>query len=117
VADVNEAQLQSKTGKLDEALRLYQEALRLDDSTADSGASAQDWYAYGRFLDNAGFPPRLAFACMVKSEALIQSLPNPAVPASLTAAREHIEKRLGATADAVRRDPEPALREALTLRR
>jgi len=117
VADLNEAALQSKTGKLDEALRLYQQALRLDESIADTSASAQDWYAYGRFLDDAGFPPRLAFACMVKSESLMQSLPHPVVPASLAAARQHIEQRLGAAGTAVRRDPEPALREALTLRR
>jgi tetratricopeptide (TPR) repeat protein len=117
VADVNEAALQSKAGKLDEALRLYQQALRLDDSTADTSASAQDWYAYGRFLDDAGFPARLAFTCMVKSESLMQSLPSPAVPASLVAERQKIEKRLGTTAAVVRRDPDPALQEALALRR
>jgi tetratricopeptide (TPR) repeat protein len=117
VADVNDAALQSKAGKLDEALRLYQQALRLDDSTADTSASAQDWYAYGRFLDDAGFPARLAFACMVKSESLMQSLPSPAVPASLVAERQKIEKRLGTTAAVVRRDPDPALQEALALRR
>jgi tetratricopeptide (TPR) repeat protein len=117
VADVNEAQLQSKTGKLDEALRLYQQALRLDDSTSDTTASAQDWYAYGRFLDDAGFPARLALACIVKSETLMQSLPNPTVPASVAAAREKIEKRLGVAAVVVRRDPEPVLQEALALRR
>jgi len=117
VADVNEAELQSKAGKLDEALRLYQQALRIDDSIADTSASAQDWYAYGRFLNDAGFQPRLSYACMVKSESLMHSLANPAVPASLAAARQQIEKRVGATAAAVRRDPEPALREALALRR
>jgi tetratricopeptide (TPR) repeat protein len=117
VADVNEAALQSKTGKLDEALRLYQQALRLDDSTADTNASAEDWYTYGRFLDDAGFPARLAFACMVKSELLMQSPHNPTLPASGAAARQKLEKRLGATAAAVRRDPEPALQEALALRR
>ncbi len=117
VADVNEAALQAKAGKLDEALRLYQHALQLDDSTADTSASAEDWYAYGRFLDDAGFPTRLAFACMVKSESLRQSLSNPTISGSLLAARQKIEKRLGATAAAVRRDPEPALQEALALRR
>ena len=117
VADVNEAALESKAGKLDEALRLYQQALRLDDSTADTSASAQDWYAYGRFLDDAGFPARLAFACMVKSESLMRSLPSPAVPASLVAERQKIENRLGTTAAVVRRDPDPALQEALALRR
>jgi len=117
VADVNDAALQSKAGKLDEALRLYQQALRLDDSTADTSASAQDWYAYGRFLDDAGFPARLAFACMEKSESLMRSLPSPAVPASLVAERQKIENRLGTTAAVVRRDPDPALQEALALRR
>jgi tetratricopeptide (TPR) repeat protein len=117
VADVNEAALQSKTGKLDDALRLYQQALRLDDSIADTSASAEDWFAYGRFLDDAGFPARLAYACMVKSEMLTQSLHSTAVPVTRTAARLEVEKRLGAPAAAVRRNPEPVLQEALTLRR
>ncbi len=116
VADVNEAALQSKAGKLDDALRLYQQALRLDDSIADTSASAEDWFSYGRFLDDAGFPPRLAYACMVKSETVTQSRHSTAVPAAQTAAREQIEMRLGAAA-AIRRDPEPVLRQALELRR
>jgi len=117
VADVNDAALQSKTGKLDEALRLYQHALRLDESAFDTGASAEDWFAYGRFLEEAGFPARLAYACMVKSESVTKLLPDPAIPKSLAAERRQIEKRLGGAAAAVRRDPEPALREALALRR
>jgi len=114
---VNEAALQSKTGKLDDALRLYQQALRLDDSIADASASAEDWFAYGRFLDDAGFPARLAYACMVKSETVTRSLHSTAVPTSQTAARLRIEKQLGAAAAAVQRDPEPVLQEALGLRR
>jgi tetratricopeptide (TPR) repeat protein len=117
LADVNEAALQSKTGRLDDALRLYQQALRLDDSIADASASAQDWFVYGRFLDDAGFPERLAYACMVKSETVIQSQHATAIPASQAAARLQIEKRLGGAAAAVRRDPQPLLQEALTLRR
>lgn len=117
VADVNEAELQAKTGKLDDALRLYQRALQVDSSIGDNSASAQDWLVYGRFLDDAGFPARLAYACLVKSENITQSLPNPAVPDSLVAPRKQLEKRLGAEAALVRRDPEPALQEALALRR
>jgi tetratricopeptide (TPR) repeat protein len=117
VADVNEAALQSRSGKLDEALQLYQSALRLDDSIGDTSGSAQDWLAYGRFLDDAGFPARLSYACLVKSESLRQSLQNQMVPAPPTAARSRIEKRLGAAAVAIRRDPEPTLQEALALRR
>ena len=119
VADVNEADLQARTGKLDEALKLYQHALQLDESAADNTASALDWFAYGRFLDQAGFPPRLAYACMVKSESLSQSLPKEAVPESVAATRMQIEKRLGSSSSVagLRRDPEPALHEALALRR
>ena len=119
VADVNEADLQARAGKVDEALKLYQHALQLDESAADNTASALDWFAYGRFLDEAGFPPRLAYACMVKSESLSQSLPKEAIPESVVSTRTQVEKRLASTPSVagLRRDPEPALREALALRR
>jgi tetratricopeptide (TPR) repeat protein len=117
VADVNEAELQAKTGKLDDALRLYQHALQLDTAANDDSASAQDWLAYGHFLDAAGFPERLAYACIVKSEAITQSLPDKTQADSLVATRKQIEKRLGAEAAAIRRDPSAALEEALALRR
>jgi tetratricopeptide (TPR) repeat protein len=117
LADVNEAELQSKTGKLDDALRLYQRALQLDQSASDNSASAQDWLAYGRFLDDMGFPARLAYAAVVRAETLTKSLPNSSPPESLVAARKQMEKKLGAQAAQIRRDPEPALQEALALRR
>jgi tetratricopeptide (TPR) repeat protein len=116
VADVDEAALQAKAGHFHDTLLLYQHALKLDDAIRDASASAQDWFTYGRFLDGAGFSPRLAYACLVKSEKITQSMPNAAVPDSLMAAEKQLEKRLGATAAAVRRDLEPALNEALALR-
>ncbi|HEY3972538.1 MAG TPA: hypothetical protein VGM18_06010 [Candidatus Sulfotelmatobacter sp.] len=121
VADLNEAELQAKTGKLDQALVLYQNALQLDQSTGDDSASAQDWFAYGRFLDDAGFPARLVYACLMKSDAVGKKLPPASVPTSLAdslaASRQEIEKRLGVEAAAIRRDPEPTLREVMALRR
>jgi tetratricopeptide (TPR) repeat protein len=117
VADVNEAELQAKTGKLDDALRLYQHALQLDTAANDDSASAQDWLAYGHFLDVSGFPERLAYACIVKSETITQSLPDKTQADSMVATRKQIEKRLGSEASAIRRDPNEALQEALTLRR
>jgi hypothetical protein len=54
---------------------------------------------------------------MVKSERVTQSLHSTAVPVAQTAARLEVENRLGASAASVRRDPEPVLQEALTLRR
>ena len=116
VADVDEAALQVKAGRFRDAMLLYQHALKLDDAIHDSSASAQDWFSYSRFLDEAGFSPRLAYACLVKSQQITQSLSNAAVPDSLTATRRQLEKRLGAAAAAVRRDPEPDLEEALALR-
>ena len=115
LADVNEAELQSKSGKLDEALQLYQHALQLDKGVGDDNATAQDWQAYGRFLDDAGFPPRLAYACALKAESLTHELHGPSPVSAVTT--QSLEKRLGAAAAAVRRDPEPVLKEALALRR
>jgi tetratricopeptide (TPR) repeat protein len=117
VADLNEAALQAKSGKTADALPLYQHALQLDSSTGDDTARAVDWFAYGRFLDDSGFPARLAYACVLKSENLTRSLPNPAVPEILVATRTQLENKLGAQAPSIRRDPEPALQEALALRR
>jgi len=117
VADVNEAALQAKSGKVSEALELYQHALQLDDSIADKSASAEDWLAYGRFLEDSGFPGQLAYACLVKSENLTRSLPNATIPDSTTSEQKKLEKQLGTKAAEVRADPEAALRDALALRR
>jgi tetratricopeptide (TPR) repeat protein len=116
IADINEAALQRTAGNIGEALRLYQHALQLDDAASDRRASAVDWFAYGQFLDGAGFPSRLVYACYMKSASLESSLPNASLAASLKAAHKRIENRIGAEAVAIRRDPEPVLRQALALR-
>jgi tetratricopeptide (TPR) repeat protein len=117
VASVNEAALQAKTGKLGQALQLYQHALELDDSIADRQSGAEDWLAYGRFLDDSGFPARLVYACFVKSEGLAESLPDSSAREPFSAARKRLERRVGRDAVAIRRDPESVSREALSLRR
>jgi tetratricopeptide (TPR) repeat protein len=114
LADVNEAALQAKAGRLSEALPLYQHALQLDESTSDSSAGGEDWLTYGRFLDEAGFSARLAYACVVRSETLTKT--GKADGAKQSPVAESLEKRLGATAGVIRRDPEPVLAEALKLR-
>ena len=118
LAEVNEAQLQSSNGKLDEALQLYQHALQLDDKVGDNSATALDWFSFGQFLDKAGFPQRLAYACMTKSESLGHSEQKIALPATAAAAQKQIEQRLGEKeARAIRDNLEPVLYEALTFRR
>jgi len=115
VADVNEAALQAKAGKSSEALQLYQHALQLDDSIGDTTSSAEDWLAYGRFLENSGFPFRLAYGCFVKSESLQGSLPDASQRQYLADLTQEAARRIGAAAKQIRRDPEPTLREALAL--
>jgi tetratricopeptide (TPR) repeat protein len=115
VADVNEAAMQAHRGNLAEALRLYQSALRLDDETGDRTAGAEDWLTYGRFLNEEGFPARLAYACFVKTE-IVAGPDSEAVSRQAARAEKELENRKLADVDALRRDPEPALREALALR-
>jgi tetratricopeptide (TPR) repeat protein len=116
IADVNEAALQGDAGKLGRALQLYQHALQLDDSIGDKTSGAEDWLAYGRFLDSAGFPARLVYACLVKSGKL-EALPDTSQRQVLANASKRAEKQVGSEAAAIHRDPEPTLQEALALRR
>jgi tetratricopeptide (TPR) repeat protein len=115
VADVNEAALQAQQGDLADALRLYQEALRLDEKTADRAGGAQDWLAYGHFLDAEGFPPRFAYACFVKAEDLA-GLGSGDVSQTATSAAKALESKNLSDLAALRRNPQPVLRAALELR-
>jgi tetratricopeptide (TPR) repeat protein len=117
MANVNEAAIQGETGKTAEALPLYQHALQLDESIADGTSTAEDWFAYGRFLNTAGFPERLVYACFVKSSSLQDFLPDASQRQLLADDSKKAEKLVGAEAGAIHRDPEALLREALTLRR
>jgi tetratricopeptide (TPR) repeat protein len=117
VADVNAAALQAEAGNSGQALQLYQRALQLDDSLGDRTSSAEDWFAYGRFLNGAGYPARLVYACLVKSKSLQDSLPDAPQRQLLADATRQAESRVGTQAGAIRRHPEPTLREALALHR
>ncbi len=117
IANVNEAALEADAGKLGQALQLYQHALQLDESISDRTSSAEDWLAYGRFLDNTGFPARLVYACLVKSGKLEDALPDASQRQFLADASKRAGSRVGAEAGAIRRDPDPVAQEALALRR
>ena len=117
MADANEAQLQAASGRVADALRLYQRALSLDATAGDNAASAVDWFNYGSFLNENGFPARLAYACLVKSDLAAKGLEKTALPESVAVTKSQVEKRAGAEAAAVRKDPDTAAQEALQLRR
>jgi tetratricopeptide (TPR) repeat protein len=116
VANINEAGLEAGMGHMSQALALYQNALQLDEAIGDNNASAADWLAYGRFLDASGFSPRLAYACLVKSESIAQKIQSAQDSVEQSSIRGSLEKRLGAAAAAIRRDPRSALAQALALR-
>jgi tetratricopeptide (TPR) repeat protein len=112
LATVNEAKLEENAGDTTSALELYQRALVLDESIHDQSASAEDWFAYGRFLQSSHFPPRLVYACLVKSTMLQGSLPE----ASERQFVENASRQAATEAAVIRRNPEPFLQAALQLR-
>jgi len=116
LAEVNEATFQAKSGRVSAALPLYQEALRLDRATRDDSAGAEDWLTYAQFLDSSGFPSRLAYACLMKSHEIRETMSGRQADDPATAMRASLEKRLGPAASAIRNDPEPTIAQALQLR-
>ena len=114
-ASIAEAALWARNGKTDEALRLYQHALQLDASMDDRHSEAVDWYNYALFLREAGFPPRLSFASLLKSEELMKFAPESADAKSFAKTMAEFEKPLGSEAARIRKNPEDAQRQALTL--
>jgi tetratricopeptide (TPR) repeat protein len=112
-ADVAEAGLDAKLGQTTKALPLYQRALQLDAKLDDHHSEAVDWYMYGMFLRDSGLPARLAYASLLKSQALFSGETE---AASAIRARKELEDRLGSQAAAIERNPEPVWHEALDLR-
>ncbi len=116
IADVDEAVLQAKAGRISAALPLFQEALAIDMAMDDASAGAEDWLSYAQFLDNSGFPPRLTYACLMKSHEIRKTMSGPQGDDPATAMRQSLEKRLGQSAEAIRNHPGPVVAEALHLR-
>ncbi|MGA3351025.1 MAG: tetratricopeptide repeat protein [Candidatus Sulfotelmatobacter sp.] len=116
VANLNEAALESRAGKTSEALPLYQHALQLDESVGDYTARAQDWLAYGRFLAEAGYPRQLAYACFIKSEMLQDPLPDAFQQKLRADLSKQAARELESQSIAIRRDLQPALNRALSIR-
>jgi tetratricopeptide (TPR) repeat protein len=114
-AAVSNASLEATLGKKADALRLYQQALKLDGGLDDGRSAAADWYGYGLFLRDAGFDPRLAYASLLNAESLMQSAHDPEVTEPITQARAELEKKLAGKADPIRRNPAPEVAEALRI--
>ena len=113
VASVNQAMLESKSGRVNDALTLYQNALRLDRSAHDPAAEGADWQAYGVFLNRQGYSKKIAYAALVHAEALLKdaNLPTSTPPH----VRGELETELGKEAAGIRKNPSPLLEQALQL--
>ena len=119
IASLNEAILESKSGLVGDALSLYQHALKLDQEQHDAAAEAADWRAFGVFLSEQSFPRKLAYACLVKAEAVADEAPNSAQfapPAEAVQVHADLERALGKDAAGIRKNPSPLLEQALLLR-
>ncbi len=114
VASVNEALLQSKAGRLSDALHLYQNALKLDRSNSDPASEAADWQAYGVFLNENGFPKNLAYACLMRAGSLARDSKTDVLPPSAEI-RKELEAALGKDAAGIRKSPASLLEQALLL--
>ena len=115
-ASVSAAELEAGLGKTRQALELYQHALKLDSQLDDPQATASDLYSYGLFLRDSGISPELAYACLRKSEFLMQKSEHGPELNSLVLAREDLGKKLANQAPRRPQDVEAALREALLLK-
>jgi tetratricopeptide (TPR) repeat protein len=115
-ADVAEASLDAKLGQAAKALPLYQRALQLDAGLDDHHSGSVDWYMYAMFLRDSGFPTRLAYASLLKSQTLLSSDSNGQEAAGAGRVRKDLEQRLGPQASLILRNPEPLWEEALELK-
>jgi tetratricopeptide (TPR) repeat protein len=111
LGSVSEATLQTRLGNNQLAQQLYQRALFLDDSARDLESERADLYDYASFLHTAGFPARLAYAVLLRAEALQQ--PGTKFPEGSDQLRKSLEQQLGSSAAELRRDSKAALSEAL----
>jgi hypothetical protein len=93
--------LQEKQKDAKAAASSYQRALALDAKAGDAHSEALDWFNYGQFLRRHGQPDDLAYACVLRAEALLagsESFDLKAVEgdlATVRAIRREMEARLG----------------------
>jgi tetratricopeptide (TPR) repeat protein len=116
-ADMAEASLDAGLGQAAKALPLYQRALQLDAQLDDPHSSGVDWCIYAMFLRNSGFPTRLAYGSVLKSQTLLSSDPNSQEAMAAGRVRKDLEQRLGPQASLILRNPKPLWQEALELKR
>ncbi len=116
-AGVREAEVAAALHDNVRALQLYQSAISLDTLADARQIEATDLYNYGVFLRNAGFPARLAYACLVKSQQLMaQQAGQDAGLKTIAQARDETAKMLTRDTTSVNRNRDKVVEEALELK-
>ena len=115
-ADMAEASLDARLGQAAKALPLFQRALQLDAVLDDPHSGAVDWCVYAMFLRDSGFPIRLAYASVLKSQTLLSSDSNGQQATAAGRIRKDLEQRLGPQASLISHNPTPLWQEALQLK-
>jgi hypothetical protein len=114
-ASVTQATQLAQRQQTQQAQQLFQRALFLDDSMHDLTSEAADLYSYAAFLSDAKFPPRLAYAVLLRADLLTQGAGSTA-SAAASNLRKNLEHQLGAQAAILRQNSDRALAEALAPR-
>jgi tetratricopeptide (TPR) repeat protein len=114
LALVHLADLLEKRDNLGPAAAAYQRALVIDASLSDPVSAGTDWFNYGQFLRRQHQPERFVFACFLRAEKMVNTMPG-AELSTIAQARAESEARLGHEAAAVRPSGEAIAREALGL--
>ena len=110
------AELKASQRRTADALKLYQRALTLDATLSEPRTEAVDWYNYGLFLRDTGFPSRLSYACLAKSEELMKPIKEAAEIKLVSRAREDLSKKDPSVAKLNQQNLQEALNEALHLK-
>ncbi len=115
-AEVSHAALAADQSDMKNALRLYQSALNLDAEVDDRRGEATDWYNYAMFLKKAGYPARLVYASLTKSEETASGQTNDNDQVLQIASARQDEAIFLSKGDAgVQSHPQTAIAEALTI--
>ncbi len=114
-ASVNLASLEANEGRIAEALPLYQRALKLDAGLDDRKGEALDWYNYAILLKHAALPPRLVYASLEKSKSLAGADTNGDQFSKIVTAEEEESAVLPEQDANVRKHPQAAIQEALSV--
>lgn len=109
------AELENKLGYFSDALRLYQQALRLDSTNAVPELEASDLFNYAQILREHHLEG-LAYACVFRARAILQADGKSPEMATIDKSLKDLEAQTSAVELAkIRKDPNGALAQALSL--